>query len=101
MGKVVQFKVTERKALDFVRACAADSSKVFVDPHALKRMKQRKLTYEQVIRCLLKGIVTEGPYQHNRSGKWRLNLTRVVAGDHVTVVAEMDFTSDVLVVTVF
>ncbi len=63
-------------------------------------MLKRKINARQVLDCLLKGVITEGPAL-DLKGEWRVRMERVVAGDRVSVAVAIDFVTKTLVVTVF
>lgn len=89
--------------LRIIRELAKNSLNVFVEPHAKKRMKQRKITLTQVLACLCLGVVDE-PAHENIRGNWKCTLRHQHAGDMVRLVAvlEKDDAGDwIAVVTVF
>ena len=90
-------------ALRIVRRLAQDSGAVFTTDHANKRMVQRKVTRVQVIECLLKGVITEGPALDIK-GSWKFTVSRAVCGDALNAVVALDRDVDkskvVIVVTV-
>jgi hypothetical protein len=47
-------------------------------------MKKRKITPAEVIRALLKGVITEGPV-HDIKGCWRSTMERRMAGESLAV----------------
>jgi Domain of unknown function (DUF4258) len=44
-----------------VRELAAESGNVVFSNHALSRMKRRRVSAREVIGCLLRGVIVEGP----------------------------------------
>jgi hypothetical protein len=50
-------------------------------------MRTRRIDRAQVMTCLRRGVISEGPYLH-ASGCWRMNVTRLAAGEEVTVTVE-------------
>lgn len=88
-------------ARKLVRDMASTSARVAVLPHAEKRQRQRRISFEDILRVLRSGTVTEGPYIATASGWWRLNMTGRSAGDDITCVVEIDWGRKLLVVTVF
>jgi len=81
--------LTAKKATQMVRALTADSSQVFFTRHAEDRMKARKVTRTQVLRCLTKGRIVEGPAKGVK-GNWEFRLECVSAGDALNVAAALD-----------
>ncbi len=94
--------INESTVLDLVRNLAKDSNNVFIIPHARKNMRKRKITMEQVLRCLLHGAVTEPPHQDIK-GNWRMTLEVWTAGRPVSVVPCIEYSGgkQVIVITVF
>ena len=89
-----------RLALRMVRAAARDSARVYFTAHARAQMRQRRITRLQVIECLLRGQITEGPAPDVRGG-WRCRVERFVAGDEVAVAVAIDQEAGIVVITVF
>lgn len=87
------------EALRIVRDLAADSSRVAAVAHARKQMKARKVSFQDVLRVLQRGAITEGPYTLP-DGDWRMNLTSWTGGVELTVVAELEWKTRLLVITV-
>jgi Domain of unknown function (DUF4258) len=102
-NNLVQIVLKSADALRIVRRLAQDSSAVFITDHASKRMVQRKVTRVQVIECLLKGVITEGPALDIK-GSWKFTISRAVCGDALSAVVALDRDVDksnlVIVVTV-
>ena len=77
------------EALRTIRLRAADSQHVVFLRHAQTRMRSRRIDALQVMRCLQRGIVTEGPYRDIKSGQWRCNLEAKAGGGWLRVVVEI------------
>lgn len=89
--------------LRIIRELSQDSGNVFYEPHAKKRMRERKITPTQILACLRKGVIDE-PAHENIRGNWKCTLRHQHAGDLVRLVAaiEKDDGGDwIAVVTVF
>ncbi len=86
---VLDFDLSPVNAKRLLTEIANESSKVFFTDHAEKRMKQRKITRMQVIRCLQHGRFSEGPYLDIK-GNWKFNIGTFSAGEHLTVVAAFE-----------
>ncbi|SJM94978.1 DUF4258 domain-containing protein [Crenothrix polyspora] len=101
---VVNFDLTAPAALKIIRHLAQESELVFLLTHVKKRMKQRHITIGQILRCLLKGEITEGPYREISTGNWRMRLELKESGQLVTVVAEL-YTAEngekIIIITTF
>lgn len=93
------FALNDANFLKRLRAAAADSARVIVTEHAAKRMKQRRVSFAQVINCLQKGTVRE-PAALNQFGDWKATIGYRVAGDdiQVAVAIERDASGDWCVV---
>lgn len=91
---------TAPAARALIREIAQDSGRVFVLPHGRKRGRQRSISFKQIVDCLLKGSISEGPYQV-ANGAWRCNVSRHAAGEEMTCVVEFDLPRRLLIVTVF
>ncbi len=102
-NSVAHLVLTPTNAQRILRRLAQDSKAVFFTAHASKRMTQRKVTRVQVLECLLKGAITEGPALDIK-GSWKFTVTRAVCGDVVNTVVALDWDSDkasyVVIVTV-
>lgn len=57
--------------------------------HAQARMDERGITWRQVVRCLAKGYITEGPAPDQKGG-WKVTVETVSAGDQLAVVAAVN-----------
>ena len=103
MPAVRAIKLSRDRIRQMVRQTAEDSSRVIFTKHAFEKMRERKITVTEVLRCLRKGLVREGPTEEIRGG-WRLTLEVLSAGEPVAVVAVLSHDSDgnlVVVVTTY
>lgn len=100
MARQVPFILSRPKALALVRELAADSGNVVFHPHALKRMRTRHVTPKEVIACLLKGAITEGPALGIK-GAWELAVERTNAGRRLRVALAIDLPTRLIVITVY
>ena len=102
-SNLVQIVLKPADALRIVRRLAQDSNAVFITDHASKRMVKRKVSRVQVIDCLLKGAITEGPALDIK-GSWVFTISRAVCGESINAVVALDMDADksefVIVVTV-
>lgn len=90
-------------ALKIIRDRARDSTRIVVLPHALARMRERRIDFLDVQRCLCGGRVTEGPYvpTDSRTGANRCSVEGIVDSERLRVAVELPETPpDLLVVTV-
>lgn len=82
----VPFKLSTPAALRLIREIAQDSSRVIVTIHARQRMRERRISLPQVLDCLRKGQIAEGPAQ-DVHGNWVCTLRWRHAGDFIRVAA--------------
>jgi hypothetical protein len=87
MGSVLPFPLDKARAQAMLRALP--SGRVFFTRHAEKRMFERGISAPDVLDCLRKGRVTEGPARMPK-GAWRLTLAWFRAGHEISAVAELD-----------
>lgn len=100
MAEVIPLTMTAPAALRIIRAVAADSSRVIWLPHAKKRMRQRRISPQQAIACLLKGVISEGP-SRDLHGYWRCTMQRFAAGEEISVVVSFKSIDGVVVISVY
>jgi hypothetical protein len=99
MGDNVKpFRLSADAALKRIRELAEDSRNVFITRHALQRMVERQITRLQVIECLLRGVVSEGPAL-DPHGNWKCTLRRFAAGQELEVVVALQ--GSLIVITVY
>jgi len=78
-------KMSRPLALQRIRELAGDTENVVPGPEAPKRMKQRKITWAEIIKVLQNGQITEGPAMDPK-GCWRCTVERFAAGEDLKVV---------------
>ncbi len=104
MKKILSIDMSANTALKIIKGLAIDSANVFLIDHAKKSMKKRHITLSQIIQCLLKGAITEGPYRDIGSGNWRVRMEHYSSGQCIKVVAELMTNSNnekIIVITTF
>lgn len=99
--KIEGINLSEPNARRILREAAEEPARVFFTVHVEKRMKERRITRVQVLRCLRNGTITEAPAWSSTKGTWELRVEYVTAGDQVRVVAAIDPEEMVIVVTTF
>jgi len=102
-SNVVDFNITPDRARKLIKEIAEDSSRVIFTAHAEKRMRQRKISRIQVMRCLTHGRVIEGPAPSIK-GNWEMKMEVMSAGEIVTVVVALekdDAGNYAVIITVF
>lgn len=103
MPDAIPLPLNDANMLRVLRELAQISENVFFEPHAKKRMRERKITRTQVYACLRSGTIDE-PAHLNIRGNWKCTLRHHHAGDlvRVTAVVERDESGNwIAVVTVF
>jgi len=104
MGEVIKLQpkdLSGADALKHIRALMKANSKcVIFWPHANRKAKARSITQRQMLTCLEKGVVTEGPYL-DAYGNWKLNITRMAAGQEITCVVIIEWSVRIFVHTAF
>ena len=99
----IPFRLNDRNLRRLISETAKDTSRVFLTLHARQRMRERKINRGQVFDCLLNGVVSE-PAHENMHGNWQCTLTRLNAGDAISVAAALDRADNgdwIVVITVF
>jgi len=91
MSDILPFPLTRNQAQAALRALP--SGRVFFTRHAEKRMYERGISTLDVLDCLEKGRIVEGP-GHMPRGSWRMTVSWFRAGRPITVVAELDVDAD-------
>lgn len=103
-SNVLAFDLNKTRAEQLLREIAKDSARIVFTQHAKSRMDKRRITHTQVIRCLTKGHIIEGPARDIK-GNWKMTLEILTAGTVVKTVAALDYDTTrqnyVIVVTVF
>lgn len=103
MSKIIPFNLTEPEALALLRDCARDESKLFISQHARERMQERHITRKQVLACMEKGRISEGPYRDIK-GDWKCNVEHYTAGNVITAAVAIKYNENgerIVIVTVF
>ena|SRR5665647_99642 len=83
------FVLNDANFLKRLRLAAADTSRIVTLPHAIKRMRQRKVTLNQIVECLRKGTVSESAHLTPYGG-WKATISYRCSGDMVSVVAALE-----------
>ena len=87
--KLVQFEMTAPMALKILREVAKDSERVFPTDHCEKQLAKRKISRTQVLRCLLRGNIVEGP-SLSLKGNWEMAVETMTAGNAIRVACALD-----------
>lgn len=89
MGDILPYPLTRTKALEIIRELSCVSSRQFYTHHAKERMRERGFTTSDVLDCLQKGRINEGPFQA-ANGSWQFTMIWFRAGAQIQVVAALD-----------
>jgi Domain of unknown function (DUF4258) len=88
-------------ALRIIRERAADSANVVLLSHAKAQMKKRRINAKQIISCLQKGVIREGPALDDK-GYWRCRVARLAAGEEIVVIVSfLQPQENILVISAF
>jgi hypothetical protein len=76
MSTIIPIKMNDNDAIEILRRCVADDSKIFICQHARERMKERNITRPQVLSCLERGKSLNRHVEiQEGTGDARLNIT--------------------------
>lgn len=103
MSKAVPIPLNDANLLRIIRDLAKDSENVRLRTHARDRMKQRGISFTQVLSCLRKGTIDEAAHESIK-GDWKCTLRHQHAGDMVRVAVAIEkdgYGNWIAVVTVF
>ena len=101
--KPILVPLSGQMALKIIRDAAVDSSRVFLTHHASARMRERRITLTQVLRCLRMGRISEGPAPDTMKGGWKCTVEHYTAGEQIGVAVGIESVpaDGVVVITVF
>ena len=103
MADPIPLPLNDVNMLRLIREIAHNTENIFIEPHAKKQMKRRRITPTQVYACLRAGVIDEHAHENIR-GNWKCTLRHQHAGDLVRVVAAIEKDADgnwIAIVTVF
>ena len=75
--------LTKNEARLKLKEFAKDTSKIKLSSHARQRMKERSISFKQIICCFEYGNITEGPYLNAR-GNCLMNVSVTSSGEYIT-----------------
>lgn len=85
-----------------IRTLAKNTISVVITDHAKVRMRQRKVTSQEVYECLQLGQIVREPEGNEDKGSLECLMERYVCGRHLgIIVALCDEDPDLVVVTLF
>lgn len=88
MGGVLPFEMNDQTLRRRIAQVVSNSERMLPSPHALARMRERKISPTQVLKVLRTGYVVEHAHQ-NIKGNWQCTLEGLVAGDLIRVAAAL------------
>jgi len=89
MGQIKTLPLNDANFLNRLRLIVADSSKVVLLRHAKERMRERKVSFRQVLDCLRLGRLAEKAHQ-SIQGDWKATLEHQCAGEIVRVAVAIE-----------
>jgi len=102
-AKILDFRLTKRRAMEIIRAAGEDSSKIYRSKHAPIRMGERGIDDLQVQRCLQRGKILREPKWNINARNFECVLRDISAGQRFEVIVAVDPTDptgEVTIVTV-
>lgn len=81
--------LSAHQARDIVRSCCDEPGRLVFTDHARQRMRQRGIGAQQVVRCLRKGRLVEGPARSPK-GDWKCTFSHIAAGERIEVAVAID-----------
>jgi hypothetical protein len=100
MAGPVPLPLSRPRAAAILRAAADDGGKVVFTGHALRRMRQRRILRTQVLRCLGRGRIVEGPAA-DIHGNWTCRIVGLAEGRKLSVAVAIELPDGVVVITAF
>ena len=101
MGYEVLEKKSNAQLERLIRNTAKDTKTVIITTHTGARMRERKVSSQEVYECLQYGNIRQQPEPNNAKGSLECRMERYVAGRNIAVVAAIcDEDPDVIAVTV-
>jgi hypothetical protein len=79
--------MNKEAALHLLSECLDETERIVFTKHAQERMAAWQVNGSEVLYCLGKGIITEGPFLNPRAN-WQFNVTRAARFLTVTVIVE-------------
>lgn len=102
MGYKTFEKKTKEQIAKHIRNVAKNTGSVIITKHASVRMKQRRVSSQEIYECLRNGVMRRVPEPNEKTKSLECLMERYVAGRELgIIVAICDEDPDVVVVTVF
>jgi hypothetical protein len=87
--KVVALQMSKPVAQRRIRELALETGRIIQGPEVKRRMLERRITWQEIIKVLQHGTITEGLYLDVK-GNWRCRIERFGAGATVRVVVAIN-----------
>lgn len=94
----VELKIVYESILELMREAARNNA-VYLTLHANKELKNDRLDYDDVINCLLTGVIVE--QQLDETEEKYLIYGDAESGDEMACVAKLGYNNATLIITVF
>lgn len=102
MGYAILEKKSNEQLAKIIRKTAKDTKAVIITMHAGVRMRQRKVSSQEVYESLQNGNIRQEPEPNEGKGSLECRMERYIAGRNIAVVVALcDEDPDVIVVTAF
>lgn len=102
MGYETLRRKSKAQLAKHIRTIAKNTASIFLTDHAKKRMRERKVSSEEVFQCLQLGTIDREPEGNPEKGSLECLMERYVAGRQLgIIVALCDEDPDAIVVTIF
>lgn len=100
MAGPVPLPLSRPRAAAILRESARDGDKVVFTDHAARRMRQRGILRTQVLGCLGRGRIVEGPAA-DLHGNWTCRVAGLAEGRKLSVAVAIELSGGVIVITAF
>lgn len=98
MSEDAPTQLSATAAARVIAEMAADPARVIYSAHAEQRMLERGITPVEVLDCIKKGLITEGPFINLRSS-WQMRSTRKAHQRTLHVVSAIEWQERVVIIT--
>ncbi|MSP81183.1 MAG: DUF4258 domain-containing protein [Rhodospirillales bacterium] len=100
MAGPTPFPLSRPRATAILREAARTGADVVFTHHAARRMRQRGILRTQVLRCLGRGRIVEGPAA-DLHGNWTCRVAGLAEGRALSVAVAIVLPEGVIVITAF
>ncbi|GMR08115.1 MAG: hypothetical protein BMS9Abin26_1120 [Gammaproteobacteria bacterium] len=92
--EAAQIGLLKSRAKQLIRGAAENTDRIGWSDHALKRMRQRRVSPSQVLKVLRQGKMIGNPSLDKNTGHWKCKLERYTAGDCLNVIVAIERNED-------